>query len=168
MNAYRTFPAPPGGLVAGLIYRIATFLTLCIRASGLGTTPALTSHTRARIVASVARLPAVTRNFARLAERAPRGTPPVRYAGLVARRFRRAKMASFRLATLIQAPKQVAREVRWLARGCSVVLPAGCFPTADNLVAEALATVGELAGGGARAARGGHGPRSLLKRVENA
>ena len=68
-----------------------------------------------------------------------------------------ALMASGRLATLIEASPQAARELRWLARGLGVVLPAGCFPTAAKFAADASTKECEPAGDCAVAARGGQG-----------
>ena len=88
MNACPNFPATLVDRVGGLIYRIVAFLVLGIGASILGTTNAMTSQTRARIVTPAARLLALTRNFARMVERARRGTKLVRHAGPDARRIR--------------------------------------------------------------------------------
>ena len=90
MNACPTFPASPDGLVASFIYRIVAFLMLCIRACGLGTTPAKMPETHARIATFAARLLCLARSFARLETRARRETRPLRHAGIGARRMLRA------------------------------------------------------------------------------
>ena len=175
MNAFLAFPLTPLGVVVGLISRMIAFLAVRIRASGLGMIPALTPEARARIVAFVARLLALPRNFARLAERARRGEAARGESDWMAasvpaslRVVFVAEMASFRRASLIAASPQVDPDVWSLARAFGVVLPAGRFPTADKAVAKVQAWSGEPACYGARAARRGQmrgGPWSKPRNV---
>ena len=76
MNACPVFPATLFGLVGGVVHRMVAFLLLCVRASGLGASRAITLQTHAWIVALAARPLAFPRNVARPAERAPFGTQP--------------------------------------------------------------------------------------------
>ena len=138
MNTCPAFPAAQFGLAPALMYRFVSYLALCIRASGLGMLAAMTSQTRGRIMAFAARLPAMTRTFARLAERARAA------AGL-----RRASCGAPR------APRSSRRTFSWmegfvpaaLRDAVVAVIVRGKLAT---LIEPSLQTVGEARRAGAR------------------
>ena len=145
MNACPTFPATQFGLAFALMCRINAFLALCIRACGLGAIAAVRSRTPAWIVAFAARLFAVTRTVARLAERARLGT---QYGA------RPASCGASR-ATLIDVSPHMGRAARWLAHGLGVMLRETAFPMMEKPIAKARAPADALVCVDAQPARGG-------------
>ena len=177
MNGSPAFPATTIDLAFGLIYRILEFLAWHIRACSWGTTHAMISRSATRMDAparpdgrrrAALRRTRVRRNGGRPASSGgARATLGAReqfgwMVAFVLNAFRYALVpskASGRLATLIEVSSQPAREMRYPARRCGVVLPSGCFPRtdkqfprADKRTAKVQATAGEPVCDRARAA----------------